>query len=52
LGALITSSYTNRYKESFVSLVVMSEQSTAEMMAIYHRGMAKELRFQADRRRQ
>jgi hypothetical protein len=48
LGALIASTYTNRYKESFVRLLVMTQETAAEMMAIYHRGMAKELRFQAD----
>ena len=48
LGALIASTYTNRYKESFVSLFVMTQETATEMMMIYHRGMAKELRFQAD----
>ncbi len=48
LGALIANSYTNRYKESFVSLFVLTPESATEMMMIYHRGMAKELRFQAD----
>lgn len=48
LGALIACSYTNRYKESFVHLFVMTKETASEMMVIYHRGMAKELRFQAD----
>jgi hypothetical protein len=48
LGALIASTYTNRHKESFVRLFVMTQVTATEMMAIYHRGMAKELRFQAD----
>jgi hypothetical protein len=48
LGALIARSYRNRYHESFVSLFVLSQETATEMMAIYHRGMAKELRFQAD----
>jgi hypothetical protein len=48
LGALIASRYTNRYKDSFVYLFVMTQETATEMMMIYHRGMAKELRFQAD----
>jgi hypothetical protein len=48
LGALIARSYTNRHKESFVHLFVMTRETATEMMVIYHRGMAKELRFQAD----
>jgi hypothetical protein len=48
LGALVARSYRNRYHESFVSLFVLSQETATEMMAIYHRGMAKELRFQAD----
>jgi hypothetical protein len=48
LGALIAHSHTNRYRESFVYLYVISREATAEMMIIYHRGMAKEQRFQAN----
>jgi hypothetical protein len=48
LGALVARSYSNRYHESFVSLFVLSQETATEMMAIYHRGMAKELRHQAD----
>jgi hypothetical protein len=48
LGALIASTYANRHKESFVRLFAMTQETATEMMAIYHRGMAKELRFQAD----
>jgi hypothetical protein len=46
LGALFASSYSDDYGDSYVSLFVMTKETTAEMMAIYHQVMAKELQFQ------
>jgi hypothetical protein len=52
LGALVARSYPDRYynthRDSYVSLFILTKDAATEMMAIYHRGMARDLRAQAD----
>jgi hypothetical protein len=46
LGALIASSYhSDYYSESYVALFVMTEETAAEMMAIYHQAVAQDQRL-------
>jgi hypothetical protein len=47
LGALVAYSFNDRYRDSYVALFLMTRETAAEIMIIYHRAMAKELRFKA-----
>jgi hypothetical protein len=52
LGALVARSYPdpyyNTHRDSYVSLFILTKDAATEMMAIYHRGMARDLRAQAE----
>lgn len=48
LGALFGLGHTDRYGDRYSALFVLTQEVATEMVVIYHRGKAKELRFQAD----
>lgn len=47
-GTLFAYSYAYRNTKPVVALFVLTPEASADMLVVYHRGMAKELRQQAD----
>ncbi len=48
LGAVFAHTSADRYKNRYSVMFVLTQEAATEMVVMYHRGKAKELRFQAD----